>query len=77
MKKTFKGKIISLNMQNTAVVEVTRKIRHPLYKKLLKRSKNFKADTGNLTLNVGDKVIISETRPISKDKFFVVTEVIK
>jgi small subunit ribosomal protein S17 len=77
MKKTFTGKIISLKMNKTAVVEVTRKVPHPLYKKLLKRTTKFKADTNDLTLEVGQKVIITETKPISKDKFFIVTEVLK
>jgi len=77
MQKTFIGKIISLKMNKTAVIEVTRRIPHPLYRKLLKKSKHYKADIGDLTLNVGDKVKFAETKPISKDKFFKVLEVIK
>lgn len=77
MKRTFTGKIISLKMNKTAVVEVTTKAPHPLYKKLIKRNRNFKVDTGDLTLLVGQKVKFCETRPISKEKFFKVMEVIK
>ena len=77
MKKTFIGKIISLKMNKTAVVEITRRQQHPLYKKLLKRSNKIKADTGELTLAIGQRVKISQTRPISKDKFFVVTKVLE
>lgn len=77
MKKTFIGKIISLKMNKTAVVEIKRRQPHPLYKKLLRRSSKVKADTGELTLAVGQKVKISQTRPISKDKFFVVTKAVK
>lgn len=77
MKKTFTGKIISLKMNRTAVVEITRKKPHPLYKKLLKRSSKFKADTADFTLEVGQRVKIVETKPISKDKSFKVLEVIK
>lgn len=77
MKKVLIGEIVSLKMQNTAVVEVVRRKPHPLYKKLLKRSKKYKADTAGLTLNIGDKVKIEETKPISKDKYFKVLEVIK
>jgi small subunit ribosomal protein S17 len=77
MKKPLIGKIISTKMNKTVVVEVIRKTPHPLYKKLIKRSKNLKADSGELTLNVGDKVKIVQTKPISKDKFFKVLEVIK
>ena len=77
MQKKLNGIIISLKMQKTAVVEVARLAPHPLYKKLLRRSTKIKADTGSLELNVGDKDIIAETRPISKDKKFKVLEVIK
>lgn len=68
--KTFTGKVVSLKMQGTAVVEVEREIIHPLYKKILKRSKRYKVDTNSQEVNVGDKVKIVETRPISKNKFF-------
>ena len=64
-------------MNRTALVEITRKDAHPLYKKLITRSKKYKVDTGDLALNMGDKVVITEVRPISKGKFFVVTEVLK
>jgi len=77
MKKTFTGTIISLKMNKTAVVEVARKQPHPLYKKLLRRSSKLKADTGELTLAVGQKVKISQTKPISKEKFFIITKVLK
>lgn len=77
MNKIFEGEIVSLKMQNTAVVEITRKKLHPLYKRLLKRSKKYKADTAGLNLKIGDRVRISETRPISKEKYFKVLEVIK
>ncbi|MFH1186801.1 MAG: 30S ribosomal protein S17 [Candidatus Levyibacteriota bacterium] len=77
MQKSFNGIITSLKMQKTAVVKIERRAPHPLYKKLLKRSRNFKADTGDLSLKVGDKVKIVEVKPISKDKKFKVVEVIK
>lgn len=70
MPKIFEGKIVSLKMQKTAVVEVKRTLTHPIYKKVLRRSKKYKADTGGLDLNVGDKVKIIETRPVSKNKYF-------
>lgn len=75
-KKTFEGKVLSLKTPKTAVVVVERKTKHPLYKRVLKRSKRFKADTGDLTLNVGDKVKIVETRPLSSEKHFKVMEVL-
>jgi small subunit ribosomal protein S17 len=70
--KTFEGTIVSVKSQNTAVVEIVRKTPHPLYKKLMKRSKKFKADYSGMELSVGQKVTIVETRPISKGKFFKV-----
>jgi small subunit ribosomal protein S17 len=77
MQRTFKGKIISLKMDKTAVVKVTRRSPHPLYRKLMVKNTNYKADTAGLTLEVGQTVKIAETRPISKGKFFKVLEVIK
>ena len=77
MKKIFEGTVVSLKMQNTAVVEVLRRVPHPLYKKVLKRTKKHKADTAGLTLLVGDKVKIVEVRPISKEKHFKVLEKVK
>ena len=77
MQKKFEGKIVSLKMNKTVVVEVTRKHKHPLYKKVLTRSKKHKADTGEFSLNLGDRVKIGETKPQSKDKHFKILEVIK
>ena len=70
MAKTLNGIVVSTKMQNTVVVEVSWKRPHPLYKKLLKRSKKFKVDPNGQTVNVGDKVTIIETKPIAKDKHF-------
>lgn len=70
MKKTFNASVVSVKMNNTVVVSITRQTPHPLYRKLLTRSRNFKADTNNHTVVVGQKVFIEETRPISKDKHF-------
>lgn len=68
--KIFEGVVVSTKMQNTAVVEITRKIAHPLYKKLLKRSKKHKVHTEGVSVKVGDTVKIVEVKPISKDKHF-------
>lgn len=75
--KTMQGLIVSNNMTNTAVVEVITQRPHPLYKKLIKRSKRFKADTQEVQGQVGDMVQIAETRPISKDKHFKIVKVVK
>ena len=77
MQKMFEGKVVSSKMQNTAVVEVFRRKPHPLYKRLLKRSTRFKVEIGGYSVNVGDRVKIIETRPISTGKYFKIMEVIK
>lgn len=77
MQKTFEGTVVSLKMHNTAVVEIVRRVPHKLYKKLLKRSKKLKADINGLELKIGDKVRITEVKPISKTKHFKAMEVIK
>lgn len=76
MAKTLKGFVTSVGMKNTAVVEVFRQVPHPLYKKLLKRSKKYKIETGDASLSVGDFVVIEETKPLSKDKYFKFASVI-
>ena len=72
--KTLSGVVVSDKMKDTIVVKVTRFVMHPKYKKYHKVAKKFKAhDLGN-SKKIGDKVEIQETRPISKDKHFVVIE---
>lgn len=76
--RTKKGIITSAKMQGTVTVTVHREVFHPIYKKRFKRSKRFLADTGTLTdLAEGDKVLITECRPLSKRKRFTVTEVLE
>ena len=72
--KVFEGKIISNKMNRTVVVEITRRTPHPLYKKLIKRSKKLMVDTGDKTYTVGQTVKIVEIRPMSKNKHFKVME---
>lgn len=76
-RKVFEGNIVSTRMQKTVVVEVKRRFRHAIYKKIIKRTNRIKADTAGRELNKGDFVKIQETSPISRDKHFKVTEVIK
>lgn len=76
-KKTFIGKVVSDKMQKTVVVEVERKVAHPVYKKLMRKTKKIKADTNLMALKVGDMVKIQETKPISRDKHFKIIEKIK
>lgn len=74
MKKTLVGKIVSAKMIKTVVVLIERKFRHPVYHKVIIRHKKFKAHNEKLDLKIGDLVKIEETRPISKDKHFIVIE---
>lgn len=74
--KKFSGKIINTKMGKTATVEVVRLKVHPIYKKRLKIKKKFHAHD-ELGVKVGDRVVIVETRPISKTKKWKILEVIK
>lgn len=76
-KRTLKGKITSLKMQKTAVVEVKRLKLYPKYRTRFRTSRKFKAHLENPEgYKVGDKVIIEETRPLSRDKRWRVKGVI-
>jgi len=67
-KKRLKGTVVSNKMQKTVVVEVERVKEHPKYKRRYKVHKKYKAHYDKGEYHVGDKVIIEECRPISKDK---------
>lgn len=72
--KLFTGIVVKSAMKDTATVVVERYVKHPKYKKYMRRSKKFLVhDPGN-NAQVGDKVIIRETRPISKRKRFVIVK---
>lgn len=71
MTKHLTGTIVSLHMQKAAIVAVERKTQHPLYKKIMRRTKRYKARIPDaMQLSVGDTVIMQETRPLSKDMHF-------
>jgi small subunit ribosomal protein S17 len=70
--RVLEGVVVSDKMKDSCVVSVTRFVKHKKYKKYYKVSKKFKAhDVGN-TKKIGDKVEIKETKPISKDKHFII-----
>lgn len=73
-KRELVGIVISTAMKNTIVVKVERLSRHPVYKKTVKRTKNFSAHNVREDIKLGDRVRIAETRPISKTKHFHVVE---
>lgn len=74
--RIFEGLVVSVGKDKSASVEITRRTPHALYKKLIKRSKKFTVDTTGFELSVGDKVKIVETKPISKTKYFKISEVV-
>jgi small subunit ribosomal protein S17 len=74
INKTYTGKVVSNKMDKTVVVAITRLFQHPVYKKTVKKVSKFKAHDAENACNVGDTVIITETRPISKDKRWLVLE---
>lgn len=77
LRKTRVGTVVSNKMDKTVVVSIADNVKHPLYKKIIKRTVKLKAhDEGNVC-NIGDKVEIMETRPLSKDKRWRVLEIIE
>lgn len=71
------GIVVSNKMQKTVTVEVTRMFKHPDYKKYVKKSKKYLAHDENNSCSVGDKVLIRETRPLSKRKRWRVIKIIE
>lgn len=74
MAKILTGKVISTKMNKTVTVMIEKKFRHPKYGKVIKKHKKYKAHCENEKIKVGDVVTIEETRPISKEKHFIVVE---
>ena len=67
-KRVLSGVVSSANNEKTVVVKVERTFKHPMYKKYIKRSKKYHAHDETNKLSIGDKVLIEETKPISKLK---------
>lgn len=76
IKKVLVGEVTSNKMDKTIVVKVVRQFRHPVFKKMVRRAKKFKAHDHKNECCVGDKVQIIETRPLSKEKRWRVTKII-
>ncbi len=76
-RKVRTGKVVSDKMQKTVVVAVERLVRHPIYKKVLRKTKKYKVHDEKNECKVGDLVRIEETRPLSKEKRWRVVEIIK
>ena len=77
MRKTREGLVVSNKMDKTIVVKIETRVPHPLYKKVVTRSKNFKAHDEKNECSIGDRVEIAETRPLSKDKYFRLVRIIE
>jgi len=76
VRKERTGIVISNKMDKTAVVELERVFSHPLYKKVIRRSSRVKAHDEDNSVQIGDKVLIVETRPYSRDKRWRIVEVL-
>lgn len=77
LRKSRIGTVVSNKMDKTIVVAVDSKIRHPLYKKIVTKTQKFKAHDEENLCGIGDKVLIMETRKLSKDKYFRLVEIIE
>jgi small subunit ribosomal protein S17 len=77
LRKTRVGKVVSDKMDKTVVVAIIDNVKHPLYKKIVKRTVKFKAHDENNECRIGDRVEIMETRPLSKDKRWRVTNILE
>ena len=76
-RQTLTGEVTSTQMEQTVVVKVIRKVKHPMYKKFIKRYKKYLAHTASVVPKNGDIVKIISTKPISKRKRWQVSEIIR
>jgi len=77
LRKTRVGKVISVKMDKTIVVAIEDNVKHPLYGKIIKRTKKLHAHDENNICGVGDKVEVMETRPLPKTKRWRLVEIIE
>ncbi len=77
LRKTRTGLVVSDKMDKTIVVAIEDNVRHPLYKKIIKRTVKLKAHDENNECRRGDRVMVMETRPLSKDKRWRLVQVIE
>ena len=77
LRKTRIGRVVSNKMDKTAVVAIEDSYRHPLYKKISRRTVKFKVHDENNECNIGDRVEIMETRPLSKTKRWRLVSVVE
>jgi len=76
-RKTLQGIVVSDKMEKTRVVKVERQVRHPIYKKFVKRTKKFMAHDETNDSHLGDTVLLVEIRPLSRRKRWRLVEVVE
>ena len=76
-KQVLVGEVVSDKMEKTVVVQVTRRITHPVYGKILKRFKKYNSHVASVVPKIGDVVMISSVRPISKTKRWQVSQIVR
>ena len=77
LRKTRVGKVVSDKMDKTVVIAIADNVKHPLYKKIINNTVKIKAHDENNECHVGDRVLVMETRPLSKDKRWRVVEIVE
>ena len=77
LRKTRTGIVVSDKMDKTIIVAIRERVKHPLYGKIVNRTKKFKVHDENNECGIGDKVRVMETRPLSKDKHWRLVEIVE
>ena len=77
LRKTRVGRVVSDKMDKTIVVSIETSVKHPLYKKIIKRTFKLKAHDENNECSIGDRVRVMETRPLSKEKRWRLVEIVE
>ena len=77
LRKTRVGRVVSNKMDKTIVVAIEDRVKHPLYKKIVDRTYKLKDHDENNECNIGDRVKVMETRPLSKDKRWRLVEIVE
>jgi len=77
IQKTMMGTVVSDRMDKTRVVLVQRLVKHPLYQKYIRKRTRYKVHDGKNACHLGDRVLINETRPLSREKRWRVKEIVE
>jgi len=77
MRKVLTGRVVSDKMEKTVVVAVETLVKHPMYQRIIRRTRKFKAHDEKNSCRIGDKVKVMETRPLSKEKRWRVIEILE